>query len=142
MEIPKTEIDDVSKTKRVYVAREFKIKDVISNQGKNSLSYISLMRQIKAGEAKGIPPSEIMYAILEAVDPNTNLRIYLDTLPDLDLTQVHQVIRDHYREKTTSDMYQELVNMVQKPEEDPLDFLMRALGVRQKYVIVPKRMSR
>ena len=29
-------------------------------------------------------------------------------------------------------MYQELVNMVQKPEEDPLDFLMRALGLRQK----------
>ena len=86
VEVPKTEIDDVSKIKPVYVAREFKIKGVISNQGKNSLSYISLMRQIKAGEAKGIPPSEIMYAILEAVDPNTNLRIYLDTLPNLDLT--------------------------------------------------------
>ena len=132
VEVPKTEIDDVSKIKPVYVAREFKIRGVISNQGKNSLSYISLMRQIKAGEAKGIPPSEIMYAILEAVDPNTNLRIYLDKLPNLDLTQVRQIIRDHYREKTTSDMYQELVNMVQKPEEDPLDFLMQALGVRQK----------
>ena len=79
VEVPKTEIDDVSKIKPVYVAREFKIKGVISNQGKNSLSYISLMRQIKAVEAKGIPPGEIMYAILEAVDPNTNLRIYLDT---------------------------------------------------------------
>ena len=56
VEVPKTEIDDVSKIKPVYVAREFKIKGVISNQRKNSLSYISLMRQIKAGEAKGIPP--------------------------------------------------------------------------------------
>ena len=73
-----------------------------------------------------------MYAILEAVDPNTNVRIYLDTLPDLDLTQVRQIIRDHYQEKTTSDMYQELANIVQKPEEDPLDFLMQALGVCQK----------
>ena len=142
VEVPKTEIDDVSKIKPVYVAREFKIKGVISNRGKNSLSYISLMRQIKAGEAKGIPPSEIMYAILEAVDPNTNLRIYFDTLPNLDLTQVRQIIRDHYREKTTSDMYQELVNMVQKSEEDSLDFLMRALGCVKKYVIVLKMMSR
>ena len=96
------------------------------------------MRQIKAGETKGTSPREIMYAILEAVDPNTNLRIYLDTLPDLDLTQVHQIIRDHCREKATSDMYQELVNIVQKPEEGPLDFLMRALN----YVIVLKRTSR
>ena len=131
VEVPKAEIDDVSKIKPVYVAREFKLKDVISGQGRNSLSHISLMRQIKAGEAKGIPPSKIMYAILEAVDPNTNLRIYLDTLPGLDLTQVRQIIRDYYREKTTSDMYHELVIMVQKPEEDPLDFLMQALGVRQ-----------
>ena len=104
MEVPIPQIDVVSKTKPVYVAREFKIKGVISGQGKNSLSYISLMRQIKAGETKGILPSEIMYAILEAVDQNTNLRIYLDTLPDLDLTQVRQIFRDHYREKTTSDM--------------------------------------
>ena len=109
------------------MAREFKIKGVISGQGKNSLIYISLMRQIKAGKAKGISPSEIMYAISEAVDPNTNLKIP-NTLPDLDLTQVRQIIRDHYREQTTSDIYQELVNMVQKPEEDPLDFLVRALG--------------
>ena len=99
LEVPETEIDDVFKIKPVYVDREFKIKGVISNQGKNSLSYISLMRQIKAGEAKGIPPSEIVYAILEAVDPNTNLRIYLDTLPDLDLTQVRRITRDHYRKK-------------------------------------------
>ena len=56
LEAPKAEIDDVSKIKPVYVAREFKIKGVISSQGKNSLCYISLMRQIKAGEAKGIPP--------------------------------------------------------------------------------------
>ena len=87
------------KRKTVYVAREFKIKGVISDQCKNSLSYIFLMRQIKAGEAKGISPSEIMYAILEAVDPNTNLRIYLDTVTDLDSTQVCQIIRDHYGEK-------------------------------------------
>ena len=99
MEVSKTEIDDVSKMKPVYVAREFKIKGVISNQGKNSLSYISLMRQIKAGGAKGIPPCKIMYAILEAVDPNSNLRIYLDTLPDLDLTQVRQIIRTTIKKK-------------------------------------------
>ena len=37
VEVPKAEIDDVSKIKPVYVAREFKIKGVISNQGKNSL---------------------------------------------------------------------------------------------------------
>ena len=54
------------------------------------------MRPIKAGKAKEILCSEIMYAILEAVDPNTNLGIYLDTLLDLDLTQVRQIIRDHY----------------------------------------------
>ena len=64
------------------------------------------MRQIKAGEAKEISHNEIMYAIFEAVDPNTNLRIYFDTLPDLDLTQVHQIIRDHCQKKTTGDMYQ------------------------------------
>ena len=61
----------------------------------------------------------------------------MDTLPDLDLTQVRQIIWDHYREQTTSDMDQELVNMVQKPEEDPLDFLMRALVVRQKICYCP-----
>ena len=52
----KVNIDDASKIKPVYVAREFKIKGVISNQGKNSFKLHFPDDKIKAGEAKGIPP--------------------------------------------------------------------------------------
>ena len=56
VEVPKTEIDDVSEIKPVYVAREFKIKGVISNQGKNSLSYISLIQTNQSRRGQGNSP--------------------------------------------------------------------------------------
>ena len=57
VEVPKAEIDNGSKIKPVYVAREFKINGVISNQGQgiSSLSYISLMGRIKQERSREFP---------------------------------------------------------------------------------------
>ena len=40
--------------------------------------------------------------------------------------------RVHYREKTTSELYQQLATAYQQPKETPQQFLLRALDIRNK----------
>ena len=64
-----------------------------------------------------------------------HLRSYLESIRKLSLNEVRQILRSHYREKSVTEAYQELTNMVQGLSESPLDFLMRALKLRQHILL-------
>ena len=53
-------------------------------------------------------------------------------LPDLTLTKLRKILRLHYREKTASELYQELSVVCQNAKESPQQFLLHALGLRNK----------
>ena len=45
-----------------------------------------------------------------------------------------QMVRAHFKETNSTELYQSLV-MAQLPDEDPQEFLMQALKVRQRILI-------
>ena len=51
------------------------------------------------------------------------------------LTELRKILRSHYCEKSASEAYQELTNIVQEGSESPLTFLMRALKLRQHILL-------
>ena len=118
----------------VFRFRDFKIHGVISD-GKDRISYTNLSKQIESALSKGYEAKEIVDAIINAVSPNLHLRLYLESIRNLSLSKVRQILRSHYREKSATEAYQELTNMVQEPSESPLDFLMHALKLRQHILL-------
>ena len=52
-------------------------------------------------------------------------------MKDLTLTKLKQHLRAYFKQKNSTELYQELINMSQKPDEDTQNFLMRALTIRQ-----------
>ena len=124
----KLSIDSTSKFRR-----EFKI---IGNIGADddSLEYISLCSQIAEGKAKGYTEEEIAAAVRKACSSTTNLRTYLDAKLELPLESVLSFIRSFMREKSATELFQELNSAVQKECETALTFVIRAMKLREQVI--------
>ena len=70
--------------------------------------------------------------VLHCISPNLKLRSYLETMKELTLAKLRQMLRAHYKQKSGTELYQELTTMCQSPKETPQDFLIRALDLRQQ----------
>ena len=100
-----------------------------------SWHFVSLIRQIDAGMDTGYKEREIIDAVIRAISPSLKLRSYLETMKELTLTRLRQMLRAHYKQKWGTELYQELTTMCQSPKETPQDFLIRALDLRQQVLI-------
>ena len=88
------------------------------------------MYQIGAGITKGYPEHDIVMAVIESISPELSVRGYLEA-QGVTLSKVKQIMRDHFKEMGSTELYLSLVNMAQLPDEDLEEFLMWALNVRQ-----------
>ena len=113
--------------------RELKIIGQIGEPGqKDKLSFVSLVRQMEGALQKGYKPQEVVDAVVRAINPGMRLRSHLEGLSDLTLPRLRRILRSHYQEKSTTDLYRQLSTLVQEPQENPQSFLIRALDTRQK----------
>ncbi len=104
--------------------RDFKIMGVIGGEEhKDRLSFVSLIRQIDAGLEKRYKEQELIDAVIRANSPSLKLRLYLETMKELTLVKLRQMLRAHYKQKSGTELYQELTTMCQSPKETPQDFL-------------------
>ena len=80
----------------------------------------------------GFPEEEIIAGTTKAITSGLPLREYLETKSNVCLTYLQELLRSHYQEKSASEKLMELQNICQKDNENALDFMFRALGLRQK----------
>ena len=124
------ESDATISSKNIIRIKDFKITGVISNE-KNHLPYSSLNKQIDSALKRGYPENDIIDGVISAIAPSLHLRSYLESMKTITLPQLQQILRSHYCEKSATEAYQELAGVVQEHNETPLNFLMRALKLRQ-----------
>lgn len=60
---------------------------------------------------------------------------------DLTLQALMQILRTHYIEKDATELYHSLTRAVQGPKETPIQFLMRAMDLRQHIVLASDRVK-
>ena len=70
--------------------------------------------------------------MIRAISPHSSLRSYVETLSDLSLAKLQRILHVHYREKTASEVYQQLATVCQQSSESPQQFLFRVLDLRNK----------
>ena len=113
--------------------RQFKISGQIGEpEQKDKISFSSLARQIQTGLSQGYDESEIVDGVIRSITPGMVLRSYLETYKELTLDRLKKILRSHYGAKNTSELYQVLASLCQKPKESPQAFLMNALDLRQQ----------
>ncbi|KAL8587247.1 hypothetical protein ACOMHN_013331 [Nucella lapillus] len=120
MQIPQT----------VGLRRDFKIEGMITS-GKNSISYISLARQLEAAQRKGHGEQEIVDAVISAVSPELHLRGFLET-SKLNLEGMQKLLLQHFQEPSATELFTQLTRGVQQHGESAADFVMRMMDLRER----------
>jgi hypothetical protein len=116
-----------------FLRREFKISGQIGEPGQtDKLTFVSLTHQIDSGLKRQYKECEIVDAVIRAISLHSSLRSYVETLNDLSLPKLRKILRVHYREKSASELYQQLATIFQHPKETAQQFLLRALDLRNK----------
>ena len=105
---------------------------------KEKLSFVSLIRQVENGLARGYKELEIVEALVRVISPGIQVRLYLETASPLALPKIRKIIHPHFMEKTATELYQELATISQGPKEDPQTFLIRCLEIRQNILFSSK----
>ena len=57
-------------------------------------------------------------------------------IPDLSLTRLRQIMKAHFKQKSGTELYQELSVSRQETNESPHDFLVRAMNLKQQVIFV------
>ena len=116
-----------------FLRREFKISGQIGEPGQtDKLTFVSPTHQIDSGLKRQYKECEIVDAVIRAISLNSSLRSYVETLSNLSLPKLRKILRVHYREKSASELYQQLATIFQHPKETAQQFLLRALDLRNK----------
>lgn len=126
---------DVMKT--TSFRKEFKVEGKIG-KSKEHIDMISLKGQIAEGKRKGYSDEEVAAAVKRAVVPG-EMKTYLDSMTDLALGEIMTFIGSVLKEKSSTDLFQGLTSIIQREGEDPQTFLMKAMELRQKCLIVSKK---
>ena len=66
------------------------------------------------------------------MSPNSTLRNYVLTLPDRSLAKLRKILRVLFQQKTSAELYQDLVTTCQQPNKSAQQFLIRLLDSRNK----------
>lgn len=114
--------------------KDFKINGNISND-KGHISLSNLNKQIESGLAKKYSERDIVDGVIQAISPALHLKSYLESKKCLSLEELRKILQSHYCEKTPTEAYQELSNIVQEKHESALNFLMRCLKLREQIIV-------
>ena len=86
----------------------------VISDGKDRMSPTNLSKQIESALSKGFDEIEIVDPIINAVSQNLHLKSYLESIRNLSLNEVHQILLSHYQEKSATQAHQDLTHMVQE----------------------------
>ena len=121
------------RNKKKVRKKKKKISGQIGEAGQqDKLTYVALIHQIDLGLTKGHKESEVVEAVIKAISPHSTLRNYVLTLPDHSLAKLRKILRVFFQEKTSAELYQDLVTTCQQPKESAQQFLLRLLDSRNK----------
>lgn len=73
-----------------------------------------------------------MEAVIRAVSPGLPLRGMLEIKRGLTLTALLTILRGHYKVDSSTDLYHQLINISQEPKETALNFVFRAIELKEK----------
>ena len=119
--------------------REFSFVGILGPQGqKENLSFMSLNRQIEEGLKRGYEEKEVIDGIIKCISSSLPLKDYIEAMRESGLETINKILRAHFQEKNASELYTSLTNLVQNTNEEPQNFLLRALNLREKVTFASK----
>ncbi len=111
--------------------REFKMHGGVISDSGSDMSYSSVCKQIDEGVKEKSSESEIICTLLRMIKPG-HFKDMLTNKDDLTIAELKRFLKSHMRERSSTELFQELSTAKQQDKETPQQFVYRLLGVKQK----------
>ena len=114
----------------LHKLREFKISGTVDAGKPGTLQYVSLLSQISLGKSAKYTTPEIIYGVIRACPAASNFRTLLESNLNMEMFEFEQLLRSHFRQKSSDDILLELKSLFQEPEQSAYEFCCRAISLR------------
>ena len=118
--------------------REYKIHGGQISDSDSDLSFSNLCKQIDEGLAEGFSEAEVIRTVLKIIKPGT-FKDMLITKDSLTVSELKRFLRAHLRDKSSTELFQELSNAKQNDRESPQQFMYRLMGLKQRVLFASKQ---
>lgn len=102
---------------------------------KDKLSYTYLVHQIEMGLKQNHNEAEIIKTIVRAISPGLCLCDVMEIKTYPTLSQLHAILKGHYTEDSSTDIYHRPVNITQESNESPQNFLFRPIELKERLLV-------
>lgn len=117
--------------------REFRIHAGQISDSDSDVSFNCLCKQIDEGLSEGYTEAEIIRTVLRIIKPGT-FKDMLITKDSLTVTELKRFLRAHLKDKSSTELFQELSNARQHDKEGPQQFMYRLMGLKQRVLFASK----
>lgn len=118
--------------------REFKIQGGQIGDSTSDISYTSVTKQIDEGLAANHSENDIIRGVLRVIKPG-NFKDMLVNKEGLTIQELKSFLQSHLNERSSSELFQELMCGKQNDNETPQQFLYRLIGLKQKLIFLSKQ---
>lgn len=120
--------------------KEFKIHGGQITDTASDISFNSICKQIDDGRREQHTDDDIIRGVLRVIKGG-NFKDMLVNKEDLTVTELKSFLQSHLREKTSTELFQELMCAKQHENESPQQFLYRMIGLKQRITFTSKQAS-
>ena len=92
---------------------------------------MSLNRQLEEGLKMGYEEKEVIDGIIRCIPSHIPLKDYIEAMRESGLETIYKILRANFQEKNESELYTSLTGLVQSTSEEPQNFLLRAMNLRE-----------
>lgn len=117
--------------------KEFKIHGGQIGDNASDISYSNISKQIDLGLKEKHTEGEITRAVFRIIKPG-NFKDMLSSKDEMTITELKSFLQSHLGEKSSTELFQELMNAKQHEHETPQQFLYRMMGLKQKVMFTSR----
>lgn len=118
--------------------KEFKIHGGQIGDNASDISYSNISKQIDQGLKEKHTEGEITRAVFRIIKPG-NFKDMLASKDEMTIAELKSFLQSHLGEKSSTELFQELMNAKQHEHETPQQFLYRTMGLKQKVIFTSRQ---
>lgn len=117
--------------------KEFRLHGGQISDTTSDMTYNSICKQIDERLQEKHTEGEVIRGVLRAIKPG-NFRDMLTNKDDLTVTELKSFLQSHLGEKSSTELFQDLMCAKQHENETPQQFLYRMIGLKQRIMFTAK----
>lgn len=118
--------------------REFKVQGGQIGDHSSDISYNSVCRQMEEGLKENFSDQEIVRGVLRIIKPG-DFKDMLMNKEDVTIAELKGFLQSHLGEKSSTELFQELMCAKQDEHETPQQFLYRVIGLKQRILFTSRQ---